>query len=111
MILILDLKANPEQIAEITKFYENYTKIVVDIKKEVLAAGGEYHIDCEKILLDGGSKQDDLWGGGYRFNTNEIDFMALTNYKPNQNHFTYEISFPEIRNKMGKIIIDIFGNE
>ncbi len=111
MILILNSKATPEQIAEVTKFYENYTKVVVDTKKEILAAGSEYHIDCEKALLDNGSKQGDLWGGGYRFNTNEIDFMALTNYKPDQNHFTYEISFPEVRNKVSKIIMDIFGNE
>ncbi len=48
MILILNSKATTEQIAEVTKLYECYTKVVVDIKRGVLAAGGEYHIDCEK---------------------------------------------------------------
>ena len=111
MILILDSKVTPEQIAEVTTMYEGYTKIVVDIKLKVLAAGGEYHIDCEQALLEKGSKQSDLWGGGYRFRSNEVDFMALTNYKPNIDHFSYEITSPEIRKQVEEIIRMVFDYE
>ena len=111
MIIILENKATPEQIAEVTKMYSGYTKVVVDISKRILAAGGEYHIDCEERLLTEGSKQDDLWGGGFRFDTNEVDFIALTNYKPNINHFTYEVSLIEVRKIMEEFIRKIFSNE
>ena len=111
MILILDSKATPEQITEVTTMYEGYTKIVVDINQKILAAGGEYHIDCEQALLEKGSNQSDLWGGGYRFRSKEVDFMALTNYKPSIDHFSYEITSPVIRKQVEEIIRKVFGDE
>ena len=36
-------------------------KIVVDIRRRILAGGGEMHSDCESVLLDEGSELDDLW--------------------------------------------------
>ena len=84
---------------------------LVDIEKEILSAGGEYHADCEQLLISNGSSQENLWGGGFRFNNKEVDFMALTNFKPSINHFTYEISLPEIREKVEKTIRKIFDNE
>ena len=111
MIIVFEKKASEEEIEEITKMYEGYTKIVVDIEKEILSAGGEYHIDCEQVLISNGSSQENLWGGGFRFKNKEVDFMALTNFKPNSNHFSYEISSPEIREKVEKIIRNIFDNE
>jgi len=80
MIVILKDKADKDQLANITQIYPGYTKVVVDIRRKILAAGGEYHIDCEQVLIADGSRQSDLWGGGYRFETEEIDFMGLTNY-------------------------------
>jgi len=62
VILILKDKATKEQIQEVTKIYEGYTKVVVDIEQSVLAAGGEYHIDCEEALIADGSDQSNLWG-------------------------------------------------
>jgi hypothetical protein len=108
MILVFQDKAKKEQIEEITKIYPKYTKIVVDIDKKVLAAGGEYHIDCEQILINNGSLQNNLWGGGYSFENKKVDFMGLTNYKPYFNHFSYEISLPEIREEVEKIIRKVF---
>jgi len=111
MIIVFENKASDEEISKITEMYEGYTKVVVDIEKEKLSAGGEYHVDCEQVLLAEGSTQENLWGGGFRFKNKEVDFMALTNFKPNSNHFSYEISLPEIRGKVEKIIRKIFDNE
>ncbi|OGC51110.1 hypothetical protein A2W32_00495 [candidate division WWE3 bacterium RBG_16_37_10] len=111
MIIIFNNKTSNDQITEITKIYPGYTKVVVDIKRNVLAAGGEYHIDCEQVLLADGSVQSDLWGGGFRFESKEVDFMGLTNYKANINHFSYEITQSEIREQVEKIIRKVFGNE
>jgi len=111
MIIIFDEKASEKEIKNVTEVYEDYTKVVVDIEKEILSAGGEYHIDCEQLLIANGSSQKDLWGGGYRFTSSEVDFMALTNYKPSIGHFTYEISIPEVREKVEKVIREVFENE
>jgi len=35
---------------------------VVDVKKETMAVDAELHADEEKLLLENGSKQTDLWG-------------------------------------------------
>lgn len=111
MIIIFDKTANEEEIKKVTEMYEGYTKVVVDIENKVLSAGGEYHIDCEEILISNGSLQENLWGGGFRFKNKEVDFMALTNFKPGINHFTYEISIPEVREKVENTIRRVFDDE
>ena len=40
--------------------YDTMIKIVVDIRRNLLAGGGEMHVDCEQRLLEYGSEQDDL---------------------------------------------------
>jgi len=111
MVVIFKDKATKEQIEEVTRVYPGYTKVVVDIENGLVAAGSEYHIDCEQALIDSGSIQENLWGGGFRFENKEVDFIGLTNYKVNIKHFSYEISPPEIREKMERIIRKVFDNE
>ena len=65
MIYILQNKATVEQLTDMLKEYENMVKIVVDIRRRVLAGGGEMHSDCESVLLEDGSEQDDLWGANW----------------------------------------------
>jgi len=40
----------------------SYIKLAVDIARGVVVGGGEYHADCEEILLERGSRQEDIWG-------------------------------------------------
>ncbi len=100
MILILDHKITPEEFVLVREVYPDYIKTVIDIENSILACGGEYHIDCEDALLKSGSKLENLYGGGYRVSTKEIEFMAMSNYKPTLNKYTYEIMDPEIRQKL-----------
>jgi hypothetical protein len=60
MIYIVRSKITPEQVTEMLKEYESMIKVVVDIRRRILAGGGEMHSDCGSILLDDGSEQDDL---------------------------------------------------
>jgi hypothetical protein len=39
-----------------------YIKLAVDVERNILAGGGEYHADCEEALLEDGSRQEDVWG-------------------------------------------------
>jgi hypothetical protein len=62
-IVIVRVPATPEQIAEMRTVFGDVTKLAVDLKREILAGGGELHADCEEVLLVDGSRQEDLWGG------------------------------------------------
>ena len=100
MIIILDRKITLEEFEKAREVYKDYIKTVIDIKKNILAIGGEYHIDCEEVLIKSGSRMEDLYGGGYRISTKEIEYMAMSNYKPALAQTTYEIMDENIRKKL-----------
>jgi len=103
MVIILDRKITPEEFKKAREVYGDYIKTVIDIEKNILAVGGEYHIDCEDVLIKNGSKLENLYGGGYRISTKEVEYMALSNFKPNLNKTTYEIMNKKIRDKLYKL--------
>ncbi len=87
-------KAEIEQIRE---QFDVYIKIVIDITKKICSAGMDRHFEGEQILLQGGSKQSDLWGGGIDLETSVIDFNSFINIRPHDNNTSNEIQDPEIR--------------
>ena len=68
-----------EQIEKLTEEFETYIKTVIDIKRKVCSAGGKLHADNKKILLQEGSNQAELWGGGIELKTLIIDNNAMIN--------------------------------
>jgi len=68
-----------------------------------LAAGGEKHVDGERLLLEDGSRQEDLWGAGLDLETSEMDFDSLINLRPTQNK-SREILDEDIRKKVEAVI-------
>jgi len=103
MIILLDHKITPEEFEQAREVYNDYIKTVIDIEKDILAVGGEYHIDCEEVLIQSGSRLENLFGGGYRVSTKEVEFMALSNYKPALGKVTYEIMDLDIRKKLTEL--------
>jgi hypothetical protein len=103
MIFILNQKITQEQFKQAREVYGDYIKTVIDIEKNILAVGGEYHIDCEEVLIQTGSRQEYLFGGGYRVSTKEVEYMAMSNYKPALGKNTYEIMEPEVRQKLANL--------
>lgn len=103
MAILLTQKIDPQQLELVKDVYPDYIKIVVDIERNIMAIGGEYHIDCEEVLLQNGSKLENLYGGGYRISTKEVEYMAMSNLKPRLGKTTYEIADPEIREKIYKL--------
>lgn len=103
MIIVLNRKITPEEFEQSREVYKDYIKTVIDVKKNILAIGGEYHIDCEEVLIKMGGKPKDLYGGGYRVSTKEVEYMAMSNYKPALGKTTYEIMDKEVRDKLYKL--------
>lgn len=109
---MIKLYKNPvpdKDLKGLCEVYPNYIKIVIDIEKGIMCAGGEYHIDCEEVLINNGSKQEDLWGGGLNTLTKQIDFQALSNYKPSLGKLTYEIADQGIRQKFSDYVKYFFN--
>ena len=42
--------------------FDRMVKIDIDIERKIIAADAEMHADLEEILLEAGSKQEDVWG-------------------------------------------------
>jgi hypothetical protein len=82
MIHLLKEKATPAQVQDMLERYEGLIKIVVDIRRRALAGGGEMHADCESVVLNDGSEQDDLWGANWYPNEQRIEFESLINIRP-----------------------------
>src|SRR3990167_2974211 len=97
---IIRSKIDPESLKIVALDLKGYIKVVVDIRRQILAAGGEKHVDAEQLLLEDGSHQEDIWGAGLDLETNEMDFDSLINLRPNQNR-SREILDKNIREKVG----------
>lgn len=104
MLLIIYKKATSAEIANMSKDYEGYIKLVVDVEKKILAGGGEKHFDAEQKLLKEGSKQENLWGGGIDWDTKEIDYNSMINLRPGQNNPSRDIMSADIREKFDLIV-------
>jgi len=103
MILIVRAKIDSQTRKKIAEDLKGYIKVVVDVRRKVLAAGGEKHADGERLLLEDGSLQEDLWGAGLDLETGEMDFDSLINLRPTQKR-SREILDEEIREKAAAVI-------
>ena len=88
-------------------------KVVVDLRREILVAGGPLHSDGEELLLDDGSKQADLWGANY-FPAKEVgkrtEYTSLINLYHPSNKDTQTIKSLQIREQVKAVIARYFGN-
>ncbi len=87
---------------------KTYIKVAVDVERGVLAGGGEWHADCEQLLLKDGSRQEDVWGADWYPRSKHIAFEALINIRPRQNNRTMLIEDTALRNRVERIVRSIF---
>lgn len=104
MIIIFKNQATSEELKKVAEDLDGYIKFVVDVAGGILAAGGEMHVDCEKLLLNEGSSQKDLWGGGLDLSSNEIDFNSMINLRPTNGNSSRDVLDAKTREKMQTIV-------
>ena len=109
MIHLLKEKTTPIQVQEMLKEYEGMIKIVVDIRRRFLSGGGEMHADCESVLLDDGSEQDDLWGANWYPTEQRIEFESLINIRPRLGNRNILIQDESLRNHVESVTREILG--
>jgi hypothetical protein len=109
MIHLLKLPVTSIQIQEMLAQYEDMIKIVVDIRRRILSGGGEMHADCESVLLDDGSEQDDLWGANWYPAEQRIEFESLINIRPRLGNRSILIQDENLRKQVEAITREILG--
>ena len=85
-----------------------YIKLAVDVSQKRVAGGGEWHSDAEKVLLDSGSDQNDIWGGDWVPESEEVEFDSMINVSPPRGNKSREILDSDVRQKFEEIVRDIF---
>lgn len=104
----IDRSLTKEEILKLQKDYGSYIKLTLDLENQWIIAGGELHADGEKILLEKGSKQDDIWGGGMNLENKQIDTTAVLNIRPRLSNDNLEILDSKRREKFIQIVKKYF---
>lgn len=98
--------------ALLVRFFEDMVKYVVDVDREVVAVGGQLHADAEALLLEGGSRQENLWGANYFPGLGAdacIEFTSLINIRPAHGNRSMEIQDELVRAQVRDLTFRLIG--
>ena len=109
MVKIIKAPIKKSELAEIAEEgFGDMVKAVVDVTQEIMAIGGELHVDEEVMLSEQeGSKRTDTWGINIYPEKSEeewIEFDSMVNLKPAQENRSRSVESPEIREKIKNIV-------
>lgn len=96
-----------EEMAE--NMYGELVKAVVDVEKRTMVVDAGLHADEEQLLLESGSRQNDLWGINLypdSFGDDDfIEFDSMINIRPAQGNRSRSVEDASTRN----LIVEIVG--
>jgi hypothetical protein len=110
MIHTLRQKVSSSQIKDMLQEYDGMIKIVVDIRQRIVSGGGEMHADCESVLLESGSEQDDLWGANWYPSEQRIEFESLINIRPRMGNRSIILQDENLRKQVEDVTRSILGD-
>ena len=87
---------------------QTYVKLAVDVQRRVVAGGGTLHADCEVVLLEDGSLQQDIWGADWYPESREVRFESLINIRPKQGNRSITVSDPALRSAIEAVVRERF---
>lgn len=108
MIYLLRSKPTQQQLSEMLETLGSYIKLAVDIRKRILAGGGELHADCEAVLIENDCRQEDVWGADWIPYSKHVTFESLINIRPTHNNFALEVEDPVLRERIESVVREIF---
>lgn len=105
---LIDKKISKTELVNVAKErFGDMVKAVVDVELGIMVIGGELHADEEAMLLENGSKQENLWGINIYADKPEnerIEFDSMINIRPRQNNRSRDVLDPKIREKITVIV-------
>lgn len=105
--IVTEIISRDEIVALAHAWYGDMIKGAVDVEKEILALGGEYHMDANVRLVEHGSVQRAIWGFNIHLNRPReewIECTSLINIRPAQSNRGMLIEEPKLQEKMREII-------
>lgn len=104
MLILLEKPATAIECEQAAQDLDGYIKFVVDLESTNITIGGARHVDGEQLLLQLGSKQTNLWGGGFDSDDNSLDFDSMINIRPHDNNPSREVVDLGIREQIRNIL-------
>lgn len=97
------------ELAEMaTGRFGDLVKAVVDVGSGVMVVDAEMHADEESMLLDLGSRQEDLWGinlyPDLHGTADFIEFDSMINVRPRQGNRSRSVEDPAAREAITKVV-------
>jgi hypothetical protein len=111
-IIVINDKVDPQTLRRLLKIFGEMVKYVVDVRREIIAIGGELHADAEAILLESGSRSYDLWGANYypgKGPDDCIEYTSLINIRPALDNPDTEVLNPALRERMRDLTHRLIG--
>ena len=87
--------------------FGDMVKCVADVKLNLLAIDADLHADLERMLLEHGSAQEDLWGFNLWVDEDGDDFFefdSLINIRSWQGNPSHDVLNPEIREAIRNLV-------
>ena len=87
--------------------FGDMVKAVVDVRRRVMAIGGELHADEEAALIEDGSAQADLWGINLypdEHGAGWIEFDSLINVRPAQGNRSRGVEDEALRDLIRDVV-------
>jgi hypothetical protein len=113
IVVVREGHLRPDELRRLVLLYfEDMVKYVVDVTRGVIAVGGEMHADAEQLLLEDGSRQDDLWGANYypgRGRDGCVEYTALINISPARGNRSMELQDPALRERVRELTWALLG--
>lgn len=107
MRLLSDRVPLSELVRDHMTCFTDMIKAVVDLEERILAVDAELHADQEALLLERGSRQENLWGINLYPNRPAdefIEFTSLINIRPSQGNPSMEVLSNELRELIAEIV-------
>lgn len=101
-----------EQMAR--EHFADIVKAVVDIQREVIALGGDLHADQEYILIEHGSRQENLWGINLhpaKQGDAWLEFDSMINLRPSQGNRSRGVDDPATQQRIRELVANYFRSE
>lgn len=112
-IVLIAERISEGDLAELVeRFFLDMVKYVVDLERGVAGVGGELHADAEQLLLEDGSRQEDLWGANYypgRGEADCIEYTSLINIRPSQGNRSMVIEEASTRDRVRDLTHRLIG--
>lgn len=107
-IILITKPIGKKELKDIAaKRFGDMAKAVVDLEKQIMAVGGGMHADEESLLLEKGSKQENLWGINLFIDVpfpDMVEFDSMINIRPRQNNRSRGVEDENIQAKILAIV-------